>query len=154
MKTLLIALLVSTHAFAATTDTLLLKGNVPRVLSIDVTPTTLASTLPLDTTQSNGHVADVNVKWNTVAGARIVISSANAGQLKHNTVTSSVISYTLQSALAGGTINLATPQTFDAGVAGPQNITEALGINYTGVPFDQLVQGNYTDTITFTISAL
>lgn len=153
MKTLLLALLVTGPVWAATTDTLLLKGTVPAVLDIDVVPTTLASTLPLDTTQINGHVADVTTKWNTVSGARVVVSSANGGQLRHASVTTSVINYTLQ-APGVAAFSLATPQTFDAPVAGPQNITQALGINYTGVPYDLLVEGDYTDTVTFTISAI
>ncbi len=153
MKKLLLALLVASPVWAATTDTLLLKGTVPAVLDIDVVPTTLATTLPLDTTQINGYVADVNVKWNTVSGAKVVITSANGGQLRHSSVATSVINYTLQTPSAG-TFALTSPQTFSAPIAGPQNITEALGINYTGVPYDLLVEGDYTDTVTFTISAI
>ena len=153
MKFILLALLVSAPALAATTGTLLLKGVVPQKLDIIVTPTTLATNLPLDVTQANSKVADLTAKWNTINGARVVVSSANAGQLKHTSVTSSVISYTLQAPFVG-TMNLSTPQTYDAPIAGPQNATQALGINYTGVPHEQLVEGNYTDTITFTISAL
>lgn len=153
MKTLLFALLFTTQAFAATSGTLLLKGAVPAVLELIVTPTPLATTLPLNTTQNQAHVADLTVRWNTVAGARISVSSANAGQLRHTTVTSSVIAYTLHSPDVG-TFSVATPQSYDAAVAGPQDITRAININYTGVPYDQLVEGDYTDTLTFTISAL
>jgi len=153
MKNLFLALLLTSPVWAATTDTLLLKGTVPAVVDIDVVPTTLATTLPLDTTQVNGHVADVVTKWNTLNGARIVVSSANGGQLRHASVTTSVINYTLQ-APGVPAFSLASPQTFDDPVSGPQNIIQALGINYTGVPYDLLVEGDYTDTVTFTISAL
>lgn len=153
MKLLLLALLVSSSAFAATSATLLLKGNVPRVLDIVVTPTTLASNLPLDTTQVNAQVATVTTKWNTVNGARVTVSSANAGQLKHSSVSTSLIPYTLNTA-GTGTFSLASPQTFDAPIAGPQNVSVALNINYIGTASDALVEGDYSDTVTFTISAL
>jgi|GEM_PF-5450520 len=153
MKSLILALLVASPVWAATIDTLLLKATVPAVLDIDVVPTTLATTLPLETTQINGYVADVNMKWNTVAGAKVVVSSANGGQLRHSTVATSVVNYTLQTPSAG-TFSLTAPQTFNTPVAGPQNMTEPLGINYTGVPYDLLVEGEYSDTVTFTISAI
>lgn len=148
----LAALMVAAPVFAATTGTLLLKGTVPAVLSITVTPTTLATNLPLDTTQSNGHVADINAKWNTLNGARVSVSSANAGTLVHDSVSSSM-AYTL-TVPGVGTFSVATPQSFDAAIAGPQNQNAALGINYTGVPHENLVEGNYSDTLTFTITSL
>ena len=149
----LIALMVAAPAFAATTGTLLLKGTVPAVLSITVTPTTLAANLPLDTTQSNGHVADINARWNTLNGARVSVSSANAGTLVHDSISSSSMAYTL-TVPGVGTFSVATPQSFDAAIAGPQNQNAALGINYTGVPHENLVEGNYSDTLTFTITSL
>lgn len=153
MKLLLLAVLVAAPAFAATTDTLFLKGVVPAILSIDVTPTTLATTLPLETSQVNGHVADVVANWNTLNGARITITSANGGQLQHTSVPSSSVPYTLQGP-GTGAISVATPVVYDVALVGPQGVSAPLGINYTGVPLASLVEGDYTDTLTFTISAL
>jgi len=152
-KFILLALIVSAPTMAATTGTLLLKGVVPQILDITVTPTALATTLPLQTTQNQAQVATVATKWNAINGARVTVSSANGGQLRHATITTSVVPYTLH-APAAGTFSLATPQQFDAPIAGPQNASQPLNINYTGVPLENLVEGNYSDTITFTISAL
>lgn len=153
MKFFLLALLVSAPALAATSGTLLLKGVVPAKLDITVAPTALASNLPLDVTQNNGHVANLTAKWNTINGARVTVTSANGGQLRHTSVANSAIPYTLQ-AQGIGSFSLSSPHSYDAAVSGPQSHTRAIGINYTGVPHDQLAQGDYTDTVTFTISAL
>lgn len=140
-----------TSAFAATTGTLLLKGSVPRLLDITVTPATIASTLPLDTTQANTTVAVINEKSNSNTGYNVSISSASLGKLVHDTVSSSVINYTLR--YNGNAVNLATGQTFTYSGAGANNNNRTVDISYTGIAHDLLIEGDYSDTVTFTIAA-
>ena len=143
--------LTFTSAYAATTGTLLLKGTVPRLLDITVTPTSIASTLPLNTSQTNTVVASVNEKSNSVSGYKVSISSANAGKLVHQSVTSSSINYSLRYNSAA--INLATGQTVTYSSSTPANANRSVDISYTGVAHDLLIEGDYSDTVTFTIAA-
>jgi hypothetical protein len=77
----LAALALTTTSFAATTGTLLLKGQVGQVLSILVTPETIAATLPLNVSQTDTKVATVNEISNSSTGYKVTISSANLGKL-------------------------------------------------------------------------
>jgi hypothetical protein len=148
--TLSLALALTTSAVAATSGTLLLKGTVPRLLSITVTPETVATNLPLDTTQANTKVAVVNEKSNSKTGYNVSVSSANQGKLVHESVTSSSINYTLR--YAGQAVNLTAGQQFTY-VASAANANRDVDISYTGVPHENLIEGEYSDTVTFTIAA-
>lgn len=151
MKNLWLALSVvtlSSSAFAGTSATLLLKGSVPAVLNIQVTPEPAATALDLTSTQSNTKVAVVQEKSNSSSGYNVTISSQNLGVLKNN-----AHSFVYSLAYDGTVLNLASPvvQTHSdsSAVAVNKNVT----ISYTGKPAEQLVAGNYTDTVTFTIAA-
>lgn len=148
---LALATMTMTSAFAATTGTLLLKGTVPRLLDITVTAAPIASTLPLNTTQANTQVAVINEKSNSNTGYKVSISSGNLGKLVHQSVASSVVNYTLR--YNGGSVNLATGQTFTYAGAGANNNNRNVDISYTGIAHDLLIEGDYTDTVTFTIAA-
>ncbi len=154
MKNFTAALLLTTlttGALAATSGQLLLKGNVPRLLSITVTPETIASSLPLNTTQANTKVATVNEKSNSNTGYKVSIASANAGKLVHESVASSSINYTLS--YNSNSVNLVSGQTFTYSSAASVNSNRDVKISYTGVPHENLVEGDYADTVTFTIAA-
>lgn len=142
---------ISTSAMAATTGDLLLKGTVPALLSITVTPETLASSLPLDTTQTDSKVASINEKSNSNTGYQVAISSANLGKLVHESVTSSSINYSIT--YDGAAVDLANGDSFTFATAAAVDANKDVDISYTGVPHEQLVQGEYSDTVTFTISA-
>lgn len=145
---LTLATLTSTAAFSATTATLLLKGTIAPLLNISVTPESVSSALDLTATQTNTKVATVQEKSNSSTGYKVTISSQNLGVLKNNT---STFVYSL--AYDGIALNLASPvtKTYSASAAVTSN--KNVNISYTGVPADQLVAGDYTDTITFTIAA-
>ena len=143
--------LSTTSAFAATTGNLLLKGTVPAVLSIAVAPEAVASNLPLDTTQTDTKVASVNEVSNSNTGYQVAISSQNLGMLVHDSVTSSSINYGLK--YDGAAVDLSSTDTFTFGTAASVDVNKDIEISYTGVPHANLIQGNYTDTVTFTISA-
>lgn len=154
MKKLLaltLASLTISSAFAATSGTLLLRGTVPRLLEITVTPESIASTLPLDTTQANVLVAVVNEKANSKTGYQVSISSANQGKLVHESVNSSSVNYALR--YNGSAVDLSTGQTFTYSGAGANNNNRNVDISYTGVAYDLLIEGDYSDTVTFTIAA-
>lgn len=154
MKKLLaltLASLTFSSAFAATSGTLLLRGTVPRLLEITVTPESIASTLPLDTTQANALVAVVNEKANSKTGYQVSISSANQGKLVHESVNSSSVNYALR--YNGSAVDLSTGQTFTYSGAGANNNNRNVDISYTGVAHDLLIEGDYSDTVTFTIAA-
>ena len=147
-----VCLLITSTAFAANTGSLLLKSIVPGLNTIEVEAKPLASTLPLDVTQSNSDVAKVKIKANSTNGYKITISSANSGKLVHETVSSSNISYTLR--FDSTNVNLATGAEVNYPAPQPSANNAKVEISYTGVPLSNLIEGNYTDTVTFTISSL
>lgn len=143
--------LTTTAAFAATSGTLLLKGTVPRSISIEVTAESIAANLPLNTTQNNTKVAVVNEKSNSNTGYKVSVSSSNQGKLVHQSVASSTVNYTLR--YNSNAVNLASGQTFTYATGGLANVNRNVDISYTGVPHESLVEGQYSDTVTFTIAA-
>ena len=159
MKKFLIATtlltLTTTSSFAALSGTLLLKGTVGRVLSISVAAdTAVSSFLDLSTTKSNLKVATVTEQSNAAAGYNVKITSANEGKLKRTggletfsyqmTYNSAAVS--LVGATTGTTFN--TPAS-SAGV----NVSKDVKISYTGIPAVSMIEGEYTDIVTFTIAA-
>src|SRR3954463_6402803 len=86
MKTWIVALslTVSAAAFAGTSATLFIKGQIAQQLNISVAPESIASSLDLTSTQSNTKVAVVTEKSNSNTGYKVSISSQNLGVLKNN----------------------------------------------------------------------
>ena len=144
------SVLMVASAGASTTGTLLLNGTVPALLSIGVSAEAIASNLPLDTTQNQTKVATVNEISNSNTGYQVSISSVNEGSLVHESVASSFINYTLR--YDGSTVDL-TGDAFTYASAASVNVNRDVDISYTGVDHAQLIQGAYSDTVTFTISA-
>jgi hypothetical protein len=139
---------LSLSAVAGTTATLLLKGTIAPQLNISVAPEATASALDLTTTQSSTKVATVQEKSNSSSGYKVTISSQNLGVLKNNTH-----SFVYVLAYNGSALNLASPITQTQNSSAAVTVNKNVNISYTGVPADQLVAGDYTDTITFTIAA-
>ncbi len=151
MKTLLFTLSLtglSFSAFAGTTATLLLKGQIAQQLNISVSPESSASALNLSTTQANTKVATVQEKSNSDTGYKVTISSQNLGVLKNSTH-----SFVYALSYDGTPLNLASPVVRSYTASAAVTVNKNVNISYTGVPADQLVAGDYTDTITFTIAA-
>lgn len=150
MKKWILALTLVTLSFsasAATSATLLLKGQVPPILNIAVTPESFATALDLTSTQSNTKVAVVQEKSNSNTGYKVTISSLNLGVLKNG---SNNFVYTL--AYDGTPLNLASPVVRTHAGAAAVTVNKNVNISYTGRPAEQLIAGDYTDTITFTIA--
>ncbi len=139
-------------AQAATTGTITLSGTVAAATAITVTPAAGYNSLDLSTTQSNLNVATVREINNTTLGYSVKVASTNAGLLKNGTLGS--VTYTSQYNGSSYTLS-ATPQTVTTGTASNSvvNVTKPLTISYTGTAADSLMQGSYSDTLTFTITS-
>lgn len=154
MKKVLLASLAlisfGSQSFAATTGTLLLKGQVGQVLSISVAAESIASTLPLDVTQLDTKVATINEKSNSATGYKVKVTSANLGNLKRTSGTE-LFPYSLK--YDGSQVNLAGSQTFSFPTSATVDVNKNVSVSYTGVPAGSMVAGEYVDTVTFEIAA-
>jgi hypothetical protein len=136
-------------AFGATTGTLNLKGTVPSILSLEISPETVATALPLDTTQTNTKIASVTERSNNKDGYKVTVTSTNQGKLVLDS--ENYIPYSLT--YDNSPVNLAETAEFNNSFtnAGPQE--KDVKISYTGAEHSARIAGDYTDTITFTIVA-
>lgn len=148
---LTILTLLTFSATAATQASLPLKGKVALLLGIDITATPAAATLNLTQNQTNLKVADGHIYSNSGTGFKITVSSSNQGRLKR-VGGSEYFSYALKFGPVDVPLNTSTPLVFN--YPDPLNYSDAISVSYTGVPASSLVAGDYTDTITFTITAL
>lgn len=157
MKKLLIAsILIATlagccKAQAATTGTLLLRGHINGVLSVEVDPVgTTNTSLDLTTTQTNLAVANVKERSNQ-GGYKITITSLNLSSLLRTTGPQ-VIPYTMR--YGGSSVDLSTAAgtSFTTTGSGLLSNDKAVEISYTGVPESSLLPGDYEDIVTFTIT--
>lgn len=143
--------LSSLTASSATTGTLVLKGNVPEVYDLKLVAETVSSTLRLDQTQTDLKVATVTETSNAKSGYKVSIRSDNKGQLVRSGG-SEKFTYTLkydnqQIALTGNSVDVRNSQPELSGKH--RNVS----ISYTGVPASQMISGEYTDNVVFTIAA-
>jgi len=155
MKKFLIATslltLTATSAFAATTGNLLLQGRVGEVLSIAVTAEGVASALDLAVSQTNTKVATVNEQSNKVLGYKVTITSANLSKLKR-VGGSETFDYSLT--YAGSPLTLSSPVVISTAASSlGTNVNKDVEISYTGKPAYSMIEGDYTDTITFDIAS-
>ncbi len=155
MKTFLsLAVLVSISfsALAATSDDLKLKGKVPKKLSILVTPDPIALNLDLEASPTALFVASVNEKSNSNTGYKIEADSLNDGKLVNQQDTNESVTYSMT--YDGNAVNLATvSEVKNVASSGVHDNDSDVTIAYTGAPHESRVEGTYTDTVTFTISA-
>lgn len=140
---------------ATDSDTLFLKGKVNKKVSIVVTPEPGAILLDLSTTQLDLKVASVEERANVNAGYTVTITSANGGKLVNGSDSNYSVDYTLK--YNNDPIVLASPA---AGENEIPYLTEQLApidrdvtISYAGDEEEDMLAGNYTDTVTFAISA-
>lgn len=147
IKLTTLAVLCTFTAHSATVGTLFLKGTVPSILSIEVTPEPLASALPIHQSQSNVKVATVTSRSNSSGGYTVNIQSTNFGYLKRNNGTEA-LQYTMT--YAGTAVNLGNGQDFTHSFTNAAPVDRDVKISYTGT--EALPAGDYTDTVTFTIT--
>lgn len=132
---------------------LALQGVVTKKLSIEVTANPVASSLNLVQSQSDLLVGTVREKSNSNTGYKVKIASGNLGKLVRGGGTEAV-NYSLK--YDGSSVDLSTSagQTFNHAGAQVVNEVKDIAISYTGTPEDSLVEGTYSDTVTFDISAI
>lgn len=147
----LTALAFTFSSIAATTATLNLKGTIDEKMSIEVQNDTAALDLDLTVDASGVKIAEVVEKSNRKAGYKVGISSANNGILKNGTDDEVLYSLTYdgQSLLLDGSDEIVYANERALGNGEVRDIA----ISYTGEDEENLVSGDYTDTVTFTISA-
>lgn len=153
MKTYLIVLLVlvSSSALAATTGTLTLSGIVPAVTSIIITPAGISSALDVSTAQTALNVATVTEDSNATNGYSVTVSSVNAGKLKNGTnLITYIAKYNAVSFVLQATPVTVTTQGAQTSVI---SVNKPVTIGYAATPFASVMQGTYSDTLTFTIIA-
>lgn len=154
MKRSLLAILLvtvtATSAFSATTANLVLKGVIPVNLSVEVSPTSLATTLPLDQAQNDQKVASLSYTSNSVTGFKLLARSAKGGKLVNTGSNNHFVNYQLKQ--GGNNISL---NTSDTQFLSEQNSlgTFSKDITITYSQPQNLAAGEYTDTVTFTIQA-
>ncbi len=157
MKTKLISLAVlaafSFSAISATTDDLKLKGKVPKKLEILVTPESIATDLDLEASPTALLVASVNEKSNSNTGYKITADSLNDGLLVNQQDTTQSVAYTMTYDTNLVDLSVANDVVKTITASGVHDNNSDVNIAYTGAPHASRVEGTYTDTVTFTISA-
>lgn len=152
-KLLLLGLLASGSAHAASSGTLLIKGIVGLVNDIVITPTAAATTLNITGGETNTLVASVAETSNNLLGYKIQMSSLNASKLIHTVDNTKLTSYTV-SYNGGAAVTLTTtPQTVKnvASLAALTTANSNVNVNVTALA--TAVAGTYQDTITIAIVA-
>lgn len=153
MKALILGLATLTLMSSANADTsgrLILRGIVPQMLSIEVSPEPMAQTLNLSQSVSGLKVASVKELSNSNSGYKVTVESMNKGHFVRFQGLES-IPYTMT--YGGQTVNLTQPTVFTNAVKTVSTQSKEVKISYIGVENSQLVAGEYSDTVTFTISA-
>lgn len=144
--------LLGKFAFSASSGSITLSGSIPTATHIVITATTGYNSLSLTTGATNQVVASVREINNTSAGYNVTLSSANAGLFKNGSV--GQIAYTAR--YNSVNVNLTTlPQTITT--QGSQssivNVVKDFDISFTATAEDTVMSGNYSDTLTFTITS-
>ncbi len=147
-------------AFADTTSDIILSGTVESQIAIDATLTTAASDLPLSPEYAGQdgsttvHIADLDITSNNIAGITITASSLNLGDLVGDN--QEEIPYTIAIVNKGA----GTPTSTTSVSSLNQNVVEGFD-SQTGIKSMDLYirysvlglkQGNYSDTLTITVS--
>lgn len=145
-------LATTSSAFAATQGSLTLRGIVQQVLSIEVTAEAGASNLDLSTQARDLKVATVKEISNSRTGFKVKIESQNNGKLAHQDGQNvSNVPYTMK--YGNTTVNLGSSQDVTVNQAGSYQQNKDITISYDGNNQNQLVAGQYSDTVQFTIMA-
>lgn len=153
-KTILITTLVSSTplALAGTQGSLTLQGTVGLELSLSVAPEAgVNDSLDLSASPNNLLVATVSEASNSSSGYKVSVQSANAGKLKNGQLDQ--LSYTLRYDNSNITLGNSAVVAKTHGSGGVVSDQSEVKISYTGKPATQMIQGTYSDTLTFTISA-
>lgn len=159
LLTLVIAATVLTVLPAGTTGSITLTGTVDGILTISVTPDAVASNLNLSTSQTDLPVAVIVERSNRAAGYTVTLESANAKALGSDAAllqgsgsNTATLAYTMK--YGGQDVLLLNGQaliTDTTQITTAQGVSKTLSISYTSD--GDLMEGEYSDTLTLTIAA-
>lgn len=139
-------------SFASTTDNLLINGIVPSELSLKIRANNKASNLNLSASPVNLKIATITEKSNSSTGFKITAKSQNGSLLKNGSFDE--LSYLVSYDGGPQTTLLTSDQILkNESFSGPYLNKSDLRITYSGKPAVEMVEGTYSDIITFTISA-
>ena len=137
-------------AFAGNATTnIILSGTVAPIISIAATATSDAEQLPLSTAgQQTVKIADLTLNSNNFSGVTVTVSSTNSGRLVDSNEPENAVLYQIALIPDNG-----TPGGFDSLSSFSQSVLLSqtdlyIQFNNPSVP----KQGNYSDTITVTVS--
>jgi spore coat protein U-like protein len=153
MKTpkLLLALAVAMGASVATAQsqgTVQLKGTVGANCTLNVGTLAKAGTLAIVAGETQAKVATISETCNIGNGYKVTLASANAGSLLSAATGATPVAYIASYDDAGGTIATGMSAQRDSAQFGKQ---ADLIVQFAGNA--QAIAGDYSDTITLTISA-
>lgn len=140
------------NATASTTGTLFLQGVIPAKLALTVTPEPVASALDFSLPQTDLLVASVNERSNSKTGYKVNIVSTNESNLKSPDSTD-LLPYTVKYDGNAIALNSPTGETITNSVTHSVNVNKDVSISYNVAAPELLTEGNYSDTLIFTISA-
>ena len=143
---IILASMLTLPVYSQTMGTLLLKGEIPSIMSVVIVPETVSSNLPLTQSQTDLKIATINERSNDRDGYSISITSENLGKLM-NTYGEN-LHYTMK--YNGDNVNLANGQSFSYVFTNASMKSRDLSVSYTAD--GNLSAGLYTDTITVTIT--
>lgn len=144
--------LSSTMAFASNSGTLFLKGTVTARVSLAVTPTNEATTLDLLTSKTDLKVASVRERSNSGNGYKVSVSSVNGGKLRRGT-TNDIVQYQMKYGGSQVPLNTNASTAFSTNTGAMVDASKDVTITYQAANPDNILSGEYSDTVTFVISA-
>lgn len=153
MKNIIVFILLLSHsAYGTISSNLLLKAQVAKKVSLEISPLPIATALDLTTTAVNLLVAKITEHSNSKTGYKLTIISANLGKLKRDNGTE-LFTYNLK--LDGTSLNLSSSagRTINRSNKKPVSINRNLTISYTGKTAESLIEGTYSDTLTIQIAS-
>ncbi len=143
--TLITFLIMTKYAFTATSGSIILRGNVPRVLSVSIVSNGSTS-LDLGSTQNDLIIGYVNSLSNSSLGYKITFDSLNNGKLLNGTA---FVAYSLK--YDSTLLDLNGLSEINKSVIGLES--KPLKISYIGVDLESIEAGDYEDVVTVSVVA-
>lgn len=146
---------MSFTTFAATQDTLLLEGQVGATLNISVAADANATALNITGGESDTQVAVVTEESNNLAGYKVFMSSANAGELRNTSDPSQLTTYQINydgSGYITPPLAASAVEVKDSGAL-PVLTTDTSNVLINVSSYALAPAGTYQDTVTFSIIA-
>lgn len=136
---------ISGSAYASTTATLQLIGNVPQILNVSVDPASAAGNLDLTENATDLLVGELTAMTNSFSGFSITATSTNDFELVNSGASNAKVPYTL----IVGTVVVSSGDQIVRSIPG----TETHDIKITYIGNSMYDSGTYNDTVTFTITS-